>query len=150
MSDRDQIVAAGGLVVERGTGRVLLVHRLRYDDWSFPKGKALPGETLEQTAHREVREETGLQCRIIRPVATVNYDYRTRKGLLRPKVVHYYLMEPEPIEAALAGLNPDGVEVDKLEWLTPDEADLKLSYQVDKGVLRQLLSHQDEDADKDR
>ena len=142
MSSRDQIVAAGGVVVESDSGRILLVHRLRYDDWSFPKGKALPGETIEQTALREVREETGMECRIIRPLATVNYDYRTHKGNLRPKVVHYYLMEPEPVDAAHGGLHPDGVEVDKLEWLHTDEVNLRLSYDVDREVLRKLLSPQ--------
>src|SRR5215469_6242188 len=101
MSHGEQIIAAGGLVVDDSTTpkRILLVHRQRYDDWSFPKGKALPGETLEQTALREVREETGLSCRIISKLTVVNYAYRTHKGHLRPKVVHYYIMKPDSIEA---------------------------------------------------
>jgi 8-oxo-dGTP pyrophosphatase MutT (NUDIX family) len=137
MTDHEQIVAAGGLVIDDSARppRVLLVHRQRYDDWSFPKGKAMPGESLEQTALREVREETGLQCRIISELATVNYEYRSPKGHARPKIVHYYLMRAEGGGAAP---HPDGVEVDKLEWLTPAEAAGRLSYEFDGDVLRQL------------
>ena len=58
MSDR--VDAAGG-VVERD-GRVLLVHRPRYDDWTFPKGKLDPGESFEDAALREVEEETGVSA----------------------------------------------------------------------------------------
>ena len=89
-------MAAGGVVIEidgAGTNRVLLVHRPAYDDWSFPKGKAEPGETIEETAVREVREETGLNCRIIRVLPSTRYEYLTHAGKLRPKVVHYFLME---------------------------------------------------------
>ena len=70
-----------------------LVHRPRYDDWSFPKGKLEDGETVEEAALREVREETGLECRIIRLLAVTRYNYRTRNGRLKPKAVHYFVME---------------------------------------------------------
>ena len=75
-----EILAAGGVVVDKETRepRVLLVHRPVFDDWSFPKGKVDIGETVEQAALREVREEAGLDCRIIRELATVRYSYRTR------------------------------------------------------------------------
>src|SRR5918998_4427047 len=63
MSDR--IEAAGG-VVTGDDGRVLLVHRPRYDDWTLPKGKLDAGESFEDAALREVEEETGLRCRFIR------------------------------------------------------------------------------------
>ena len=56
----DQLRAAGGIVIR--DGRVLLVHRPKYDDWTFPKGKAEDGETDEACALREVLEETGLTC----------------------------------------------------------------------------------------
>ncbi|HVF08260.1 MAG TPA: NUDIX domain-containing protein, partial [Actinomycetota bacterium] len=59
-----RVRAAGGVVRrrDRGETEIALVHRPRYDDWTFPKGKALDGEPDEQTAEREVREETGLRC----------------------------------------------------------------------------------------
>ncbi|MEK6322429.1 MAG: NUDIX hydrolase [Acidobacteriota bacterium] len=130
--DTEQL-AAGGIVIDNGAGasRVLLVHRPRYDDWSFPKGKLEARETLEEAALREVREETGLECRIIRELAITRYRYRTRnKGRLRPKAVHYFLMER--IRGALQG---PVEEVDRAEWFELAEAARKLSYAQDKELL---------------
>ena len=131
-----EILAAGGLVIDCGTSkpRVLLVHRPRYDDWSFPKGKLDPGETIEAAALREVREETGLECRIIQKLATLRYDYRTRnKGLLRPKAVHYFLME-----RVSGDIHVPGEEVDRAEWFEVDEAAQILSYGQDIKLLALL------------
>src|SRR5919201_5877967 len=79
-----QVKAAGG-VVQRpsadGACEIAVVHRPRYDDWSFPKGKLDGGEGWEEAALREVREETGLSCRLLRELTPVGYTYR--KG--RPK-----------------------------------------------------------------
>lgn len=133
---KDQVVAAGGIIVDESTAdrRVLLVHRPRYDDWSFPKGKLDPGETVEQAALREVREETGLKCRIIRPLAVLSYQYRTRlTGTLKPKVVHYFLMG-----AISRRIKVPGDEVDFAEWFTFEEASRKLTYSQDREVLRLL------------
>lgn len=123
-------------MIDNGTGtrRVLLVHRPLYDDWSFPKGKLDPGETLEEAALREVREETGLVCRIIRKLATTRYRYRTRnKGRLRPKAVHYFLMERVSGE-----IHAPGEEVDRAEWFEFDAAASKLSYKQDGRLLALL------------
>ena len=126
-------LAAGGLVIDYGTRkpRVLLVHRPRYDDWSFPKGKLEAGETVEEAALREVKEETGLECRIIRELAVTRYNYRTRnKRQLKPKAVHYFLME------RLRGdIQGPGEEVDRAEWLEFDQAARKLSYAQDRELL---------------
>jgi 8-oxo-dGTP pyrophosphatase MutT (NUDIX family) len=126
-------LAAGGIVIEYATGtpRVLLVHRPGYDDWSFPKGKLEAGETVEEAALREVREETGLECRLIRQLAVTRYKYRTRnKGRLKPKAVHYFLME------CLRGdIQVPGEEVDRAEWFEFDEATRKLSYAQDRELL---------------
>ena len=115
--------------------RVLLVRRPKYDDWSFPKGGAHEGETLEQTALREVEEETGIGCRIVRRIPSTRYSYRTREGALRPKVVHYFLMEPSSFE-----IEVDGDEVDRAEWLDPESAHQRLSYRYDRELLDALLS----------
>ena len=131
-----EINAAGGIVIDKETGtpRVLLVHRPSYDDWSFPKGKLEPDETIEEAAMREVREETGLECRIIRKLATLRYRYRTRKeGRLRPKAVHYFLMEPVRGAVRVAG-----EEVDRAEWVNFDEAPGRLSYEQDRNLLASL------------
>ena len=131
-----EILAAGGIVIDKESGipRVLLVHRPSYDDWSFPKGKLEPGETIEEAALREVREETGLDCRIIRKLATSRYRYRTRKeGRRRPKAVHYFLMERVRGE-----IQVPGEEVDRAEWFDFDEAAGRLTYEQDRKLLASL------------
>ena len=129
-----EILAAGGVVIdeESGAPRVLLVHRPRYDDWSFPKGKLDPGETFEQAAVREVKEETGLKCRIIRELPTLRYRVQT-KGELRPKVVHYFLME-----RVRGKIRVPGAEVDKAAWFDLDTAARKLSYERDRKLLASI------------
>ena len=67
---------------------IAVVHRPRYDDWSFPKGKLGPGETFEECALREVREETNLVCRLGPELPFAQYN--DNKG--RPKIVRYWLM----------------------------------------------------------
>ena len=99
VSSTATVRAAGGIVLRRATDgewQVLLVHRPRYDDWSLPKGKADPGERDEETALREVEEETGLRCTLGAPAGRTRY--RDSKG--RDKVVHYWLMQPESAAAA--------------------------------------------------
>jgi 8-oxo-dGTP diphosphatase len=131
----NEIVAAGGVVVDNSTNtpKVLLVHRPRYDDWSLPKGKLDPGESIEEAALREVREETGIQCKILRKIATQQYAYHTRNGQSRPKVVHYFLMEPINREVRVPG-----VEVDRAEWLDFESASRILSYERDRELLDSL------------
>ena len=131
---REEEIAAGGIILsfdETGPARVLLVHRPKYDDWSFPKGKAEEGERPEETALREVKEETGLDCRILLRLDPVRYEYRSRKGSLRDKVVHYYLMRPE---AGRQQTVPNA-EVDLFEWLEVSQASARLSYEADRSAL---------------
>lgn len=138
MPMRSEVLAAGGIIIdtEAGVPRVLLVHRPRYDDWSFPKGKLDADETVEQAALREVEEETGLTCRIIREIAILRYAYRTRnKGSLRPKKVHYFLME-----RVYGAIHVPGEEVDQAVWLEIDDALRRLSYQQDRKLLAALES----------
>jgi len=131
------IEAAGG-VVRRDDGRVLLVHRPRYDDWTLPKGKLDPGETFEQAALREVREETGLRCTLVRELAAT--EYRDNKG--RPKLVCYWLMEIDRREAPPPFATPQGGEfepndeVDDVRWVALGDAAGLLSYDRDREVLR--------------
>jgi 8-oxo-dGTP diphosphatase len=120
-----RIEAAGGVVFGSG-GRVALVHRPRYDDWSLPKGKLDPGESFEQAALREVEEETGLRARLVRELPSV--EYRDNKD--RPKLVRYWLMEVEHDP----GFVPND-EVDELRWVQPDEALRLLTYDRDRDVL---------------
>jgi len=127
----DVVRAAGGIVVRReGDAReVLLVHRPR-GDWSFPKGKAEPGERDEDTALREVEEETGLRCSLGKPAGETRYT----DAAGRPKVARYWLMEPLSVTREFA---PND-EVDGLRWCTRREAAKLLSYQPDRRLLASL------------
>jgi 8-oxo-dGTP diphosphatase len=120
-----EVEAAGGVVV-REDGRVALVHRPKYDDWSLPKGKLDPGEDFEEGALREVDEETGLRCRLGRELPSTRYT--DAKG--RPKLVRYWEMTPESGE-----FRPTR-EVDELRWLPPEEAEELLTYERDREVVR--------------
>ena len=120
----EQIEAAGGVVAD--DGRVALVHRPRYDDWTLPKGKLDADETFEEAALREVWEETGLRCELVRELPPTRYTVRGR-----PKVVRYWSMSvvEDP------GFEPND-EVDQLRWLSPADAASLLTYDRDKEVLR--------------
>jgi 8-oxo-(d)GTP phosphatase len=128
---RRELVRAAGGVVRRAVGsgpEVLLVHRPRYDDWTFPKGKAHRGESDEETALREVAEETGLHCLLGQELPSTSY--RDSRG--RPKVVRYWTMR-----VVSGSFKPDA-EVDEIRWLAHDEAEDTLSYARDLEVLRAI------------
>ena len=125
MSDR--IDAAGGVVVR--DGRVLLVHRPRYDDWTFPKGKLDPGESFEDAAVREVEEETGVRCSLGRELSSTRYEVGGR-----PKLVRYWLMTPESESAFEAN-----DETDDLRWVAPEDAAGLLTYPRDRVLLRSAV-----------
>lgn len=131
-ADGAVVRAAGGIVVRRmpdGGRLIAVVHRPRYDDWTFPKGKLQAGETDEQTALREVEEETGLRCELGIDLGSVRY----RDSEERPKVVHYWVMSPDD------GVFVAGDEVDELRWLSPEAAGVALSYEHDRGLLDAYL-----------
>jgi 8-oxo-dGTP diphosphatase len=120
--------AAGGIVWRRRNGEVevLLVHRPRYDDWSFPKGKCDAGEADEECAAREVWEETGLRCALGEELPEVRYiDHKARS-----KVVRYWVMT-----VASSGRFEPGDEVDELAWMPLDDARARLTYQHDVALL---------------
>jgi 8-oxo-dGTP pyrophosphatase MutT (NUDIX family) len=128
--DEAKLVRAAGGVIRRngsrGAMRVAIVHRPGYDDWSFPKGKVDRGETLEETALREVEEETGLRCKLIAPLGCT--AYADHKG--RDKVACYWLMD------VVGGRFRAGTEVDEVRWVTVDQAVDLLSYRRDRALLR--------------
>jgi 8-oxo-dGTP pyrophosphatase MutT (NUDIX family) len=131
---RDDVVHAAGGVITRESPdgasaaplEYLVVHRPRYDDWSLPKGKAEPGESLEETARREVAEETGMQVELGEVLPTS--EYVDRHG--RPKVVHYWRMTAVGTDA----FTPND-EVDRTRWITAAEAATLLSYQHDRRLV---------------
>jgi 8-oxo-dGTP diphosphatase len=119
--------AAGGVVVRDGT--VALVHRPKYDDWTFPKGKAEDDESDEECAVREVMEETGLHCRLGDELSPT--DYVDSRG--RPKRVRWWRMNPVEDD----GFEPND-EVDEVRWVSPTEAARLLSYDRDRGLLEEV------------
>lgn len=131
MSDGAEAVvrAAGGVPWRRddaGDLEVLLVHRPKYDDWTFPKGKLDPGETWEQAAVREVWEETGIVAVLGPELAPT--EYHDRFG--RPKVVRWWAM----VVAADAGL-PAGDEVGARRWVRLDAVPGLLTYARDRELV---------------
>jgi 8-oxo-dGTP pyrophosphatase MutT (NUDIX family) len=127
----DVVRAAGGLVLRRsrsGTLETVLVHRPAYDDWTFPKGKLLRGETEEEAAVREVEEETGLRCQLGREVGTTSY--RDPQG--RQKTARYW--EMAPIEGELAATN----EVGEARWVPLEDAADMLTHARDRELLERL------------
>ena len=113
---------------DRGGLELLVVHRPKYDDWTFPKGKAEPDESDEDCALREVEEETGLRCELVTELAGTSYT----DGRGRPKAVRYWAMRP------LAGEFSPHAEVDDARWLPLEQAHALLTYDRDRSVLASL------------
>jgi len=122
--------AAGGVPVRDGaTGiEVLVVHRPRYDDWTFPKGKRERGETDEECALREVLEETGLRCVLEEELPPTTYV--DRDG--RPKLVRYWRVR------VVGGSVVPNDEADEARWLPRAAAAALLTYERDHAVLDAL------------
>jgi 8-oxo-dGTP diphosphatase len=126
-----RVVRAAGGVVVRETPRgpeILLVHRPKYGDWTFPKGKAYDDESDEACALREVEEETGLLCVLREELPSMSYT--DPQG--RPKSVRYWLMTPVGGELAFRH------EVDEARWVSPEDARGLLSYDRDVTLLPSL------------
>jgi len=122
------ILAAGGLVIRQSKSdriEIAIVHRPIREDWSYPKGKVEPKETLTECALREVLEETGLRCRIVSFVGTT--EYRDRKD--RRKIAAYWMMTPE------GGRFRSSEEVDEMRWVELGEAARLLTYERDRELL---------------
>ncbi|WP_329281178.1 NUDIX hydrolase [Streptomyces sp. NBC_00691] len=132
--ERRDHVRAAGCVLWRpalsGHGiEIALVHRPKYDDWSHPKGKRKRGESAEDCALREVEEETGQQCALGLRLPTARY---TVDG--RPKEVEYWAAR------ALGGVFTPSREVDRVVWLPPSAARLRLTQPRDRELLNALTA----------
>jgi 8-oxo-dGTP diphosphatase len=120
-----EVHAAGGVIVR--DGRIAVVHRPHREDWSLPKGKLEKGESFEEAAVREIREETGYEVTLGEPLTDVRYE--DHKG--RPKVVKYWLM------SIVGGDFAANDEVDELRWLAPNDAIALLTYANDHEIVRE-------------
>ena len=133
----EEPVSAGGVVYRNVGGEIETVlcgwgNPVR---WSLAKGTPDPGETMEQTALREVREETGLEVQIEEPLRSIDYWFADRESDVRyHKTVHFYLMTP-------TGGNTDqhDPEFDVVQWFTSEEALESIAYPNEVAVLRNAL-----------
>jgi 8-oxo-(d)GTP phosphatase len=135
---RTRIVYAAGAVLWRAGSvnsadpalEIAVIHRPRYDDWSLPKGKVDPGETVAVAAVREVSEETGHRAILGRRLDTVSYpiDQAVKK-------VYYWAAR------STGGEFTPGPEVDELNWLPVADAMKRLNYAQDRKVLRHFAEH---------
>ena len=126
------IYAAGGVCwrIVEGKMTVLLIHRTRYGDVSIPKGKVDPGETLPQTAVREVKEETGLDVGLGVPLGVSRYPISSG----REKIVHYWSAEITDHAIARSTFVPNS-EVAALEWVSLKKARTYLTYERDVEII---------------
>jgi 8-oxo-dGTP pyrophosphatase MutT (NUDIX family) len=126
--------SAGGIVVRHEAGTPLLVvgSRRRERDgrtWTLPKGTPNAGESREQTALREVQEETGLAVRITRPLESIEYWF-VQSGRRIHKTVHYFLMEPVGGDLA-----EHDHEFDEVRWISFDSAATMLTFETERALV---------------
>lgn len=126
--------SAGGIVVRYEDGRPHLVvgSRRRERDgrtWTLPKGTPEPGETTEETAVREVAEETGLQVRITGPLDDIHYTF-VQRGTRIHKTVHYFLMEPTG-----GDLSRHDREFEQVRWVAFEEAGTLLTFETERDLV---------------
>lgn len=139
MASERIISAAGGVVWRKRTSttgngtsiEVLLIHRPKYDDWTLPKGKTDPGESLAETAVREIREETGLRVRLGVPLHQL--EYRVAAGIKR---VTYWSARTVG-SAGTEGFIPNS-EVDEVRWARLGKASDLLTYPHDRDILERF------------
>ncbi len=137
-----QEVSAGGIVLREGELLVVKVENLKGQVvWTFPKGHIEKGETLEQTAVREVEEETGWRCRVTKPLMKVQYFFK-HDGVLVRKIVHWYLMD-----ALEKTGKSDPKEILDSRFMPWDEAKDLLVYDSDKKIMAKLKPDEKKGAD---
>jgi 8-oxo-dGTP pyrophosphatase MutT (NUDIX family) len=126
--------SAGGIVVSSQQDRLSLVVGMRRRGrdavtWTLPKGTPHAGETLEETALREVAEETGLEVRIVEPLSAIEYAFVQDASRIR-KTVHYFLMEPTG-----GDLSRHDAEFERVRWVPFDEAGSLLSFATERELV---------------
>jgi 8-oxo-dGTP pyrophosphatase MutT (NUDIX family) len=126
--------SAGGIVIrfQDDIPQLVVGRRRRERDgvtWTLPKGTPHPGEVTEQTALREVAEETGLEVRIARPFGSIEYDFVQGRTRIH-KTVHYFLMQPTG-----GDLGRHDHEFDEVRWIAFDEAPTILTFETERALV---------------
>jgi 8-oxo-dGTP pyrophosphatase MutT (NUDIX family) len=126
--------SAGGLVMDAARESAVLIGRLDRNGkllWSLPKGHIEDGETIEQTAVREVKEETGISAHVLRLLGTIDYWFVAERRRVH-KTVHHFLLE------AVGGeLSDEDVEVTEVAWVPVADLETKLAYADERKLVRQ-------------
>ena len=124
------IKSAGGILAKNINGllHILVIHRNRYHDWSLPKGKCEPNETFEQTAIREIKEETGIDSEIVRHLKDIYYTVNGEE-----KITVYYLMK-----IIKENTYTQNDETNIIKWVSPEEALELLTYNELKSLIKLL------------
>ncbi|MFF0144407.1 ADP-ribose pyrophosphatase YjhB (NUDIX family) [Amycolatopsis sulphurea] len=125
--------SAGGLVLDHEREHAVLIGRLDRHGrllWSLPKGHIEDGETVEQTAVREVKEETGISARVLRPLGTIDYWFVAQQRRVH-KTVHHFLLE-----ATGGELSDEDVEVTEVAWVPVAELETTLAYADERKLVR--------------
>jgi 8-oxo-dGTP pyrophosphatase MutT (NUDIX family) len=127
--------SSGGVVLRGSPGalEVVLVGRTEQGTWGLPKGTPKPGESREQTALRETREETGLDARIIEPIDSITYWFALRHARVC-KTVYYYLMVATGGDTSL-----HDPEYDRVAWFSTAEALRVMTYPNEADMVRRAL-----------
>jgi 8-oxo-dGTP pyrophosphatase MutT (NUDIX family) len=126
--------SAGGIVIrfQDAVPQFVAGRRRRERDgaaWTLPKGTPISGETLDQTAVREVGEETGLKVRIVSPLDAIKYTF-VQRGTRINKTVHYFLMEP------IGGsLEDHDHEFEEVRWISFQDAPALLSFETERSLV---------------
>src|SRR5690606_2372311 len=125
--------SAGGVVHRTLDGRpqVLLVHRRSPRLWALPKGTPDAGETIEETALRETREETGIAVEIERPLSSIRYFF-VRGQTRFHKTVHFFLMRPVG-----GSIDEHDGEFDEVRWLGLEEALALMTHATERSVVEE-------------
>jgi len=128
-------LAAGGVVLRAGSDgpEVVLAGRDADRTWGFPKGTPDRGESIEETALREVREESGLDVRIIESLGTMEYWFAVGGERIH-KIVHFFLME-----ATGGDTSRHDHEYDQVRWVGADEARRMLTFDSYRAILERAL-----------
>jgi 8-oxo-dGTP pyrophosphatase MutT (NUDIX family) len=134
--------SAGGVVVsaDRTTPSLVVGMRRRGRDsvtWTLPKGTPDPGESVEETALREVGEETGLEVRILEPLPSIEYEF-VQGGTRIHKTVHYFLMEPVG-----GDLSRHDAEFERVRWVPFDDAPALLSFPTERELVASAAARLD-------
>jgi 8-oxo-dGTP pyrophosphatase MutT (NUDIX family) len=135
-------VSAGGVVyrVREGRPEIVLVARPVTNLWALPKGTPNPGESLEETALREVSEETGLEVEIVEPISEIAYSFHVTDGRVRiDKVVHHFLMT-----ATGGDVSRHDHEYDLVGWYGLTEALRLMTYDNERTVVERARVRLDE------